>query len=513
MMKRSILILFFVLSATFFSKGQQLNPDQLKNSLVRVVVKVNDKESKVLTGFVWKTPNQIVTSLHGMSKTGSIQVRYLNDAWRNVKIKKIYQKADLVLLEVIPGQAAVPIGVAPINNFHIGPIKFGTDVYAFGFNSGAQGSSSRILKKGDVSPETLNSLIPSKDKAALAKIGFPALDLNILYLEGSLLPGFSGAPVFDGQGRLIGVGDGGLEKGASNVSWIIPAKYLTDLENSTVTALPPNFETLSQLFSADVRIETSAENIENIEEQLMGKSAVEVITADDFEFYFTKNRSLYEMMETSDDAENLSKFAGELESIFKVNLDYEAMSFNIFEDINNGVILAVPEEQNLVYSEEDEVFEVISDDDDGISITHFGIKDDFSETDFDEILTTLGDLINTDLAESFEISGFTIDNEYSYSLDFGSDRKVAWILSTSDESYTDEEGHTYEIFVYMTVLMGSEKTFISMASIPIPTDIIEMAGEIDQIDCNDPGEYSEYCEYIAKIFKIFSATHLTTFAY
>jgi hypothetical protein len=347
----------------------------------------------------------------------------------------------------------------------------------------------------------------------LAKIGFPALDLNILYLEGSLLPGFSGAPVFDGQGRLIGVGDGGLEKGASNVSWIIPAKYLTDLENSTVTALPPNFETLSQLFSADVRIETSAENIENIEEQLMGKSAVEVITADDFEFYFTKNRSLYEMMETSDDAENLSKFAGELESIFKVNLDYEAMSFNIFEDINNGVILAVPEEQNLVYTEEDEVFEVISDDDDGISITHFGIKDDFSETDFDEILTTLGDLINTDLAESFEISGFTIDNEYSYSLDFGSDRKVAWILSTSNESYTDEDGLTYEIYVYMTVLMGSDKTFISMASIPVPTEFIELAGEIEQINCNDPGEYSQYCEFMAKVFKTFSATHLTTFAY
>lgn len=513
-MKKTVLILIFVLSAIFYSEGQQVDPNQIKNSLVRVKVKTNGGKDKVMTGFVWKNPDQVVTSLHGMSKNGSIEVLYMNQAWRKVKIKKVYQRADLVLLEVLPNQAQLPDGVIPIKNFNVAPIKMGTEVYAFGFNGGAKGASSRNLKKGSLSPaETLENLVPDKDLNALKIIGFPALNLDIFYLEGSLLPGFSGAPVFDAQGRLIGVGDGGLEKGASNVSWIIPAKYLTDLENSTVTALPSDFEALSPLFSADVIIETSEENTENGEKEFLEQNYEDPLMADDFEFYFTKNRSLYEMMETSDDTENLVKFAEELEGIFKVSLDYEGMNFNIFEDINNGVILAVPEDQNLVYSEEDEVFEVISEDDDGISIIHFGIKDDFSETDFADVLTTLRDLINTDLAESFEISGFTIDNEYSYSSDFGSDRKVAWILSTSNESYTDEDGLTYEIYVYMTVLMGSDKTFISMASIPVPTEFIELAGEIEQINCNDPGEYSQYCEFMAKVFKTFSATHLTTFAY
>jgi len=71
----------------------------------------------------------------------------------------------------------------------------------------------------------------------LARIGFPALDLHILYLEGSLLPGYSGSPVFDPNGRLVGVGDGVLEKGASYMSWIIPAKYLAELESSTSSSL------------------------------------------------------------------------------------------------------------------------------------------------------------------------------------------------------------------------------------------------------------------------------------
>lgn len=512
-MKKAAIFLLLYMSISLISNGQEFDPEQIKNSLVRVVVTVSDKESKVLTGFVWKNPNQVVTSLHGMSKTGSIKVLYMNEAWRKVKIKKVFQKADLVLLEVLPGEPAVPIGVAPINNFHVGPIKWRSEVFAFGYNSGAKGASSRILKKGSISPETLDYLIPNKDRAALAKIGFPALDLNILYLEGSLLPGFSGAPVFDAQGRLIGVGDGGLEKGASNVSWIIPAKYITELENSTVATLPANFETLTQLFSADVRIETASENVEIVEEKLLKTTSAEVIEADDFEFYPTKNRSLIEMVETSDDPENLMKFADELEGDIKITLNYEAMRFNIFEDINNGVILAIPEEEYLIYNNEEEAFEVTSGIEDGMNIYHYGLKDDFSTTDFGELLTAVGDIINSNFAERFGLSGFEIDEEYSYSLDFGPERKIAWVLSTANEGITGQDGLTYVVYVYMTVLMSSEKTFFSIATIPIPAEFIVLVQEMDGLDCNNPGIYGAHCEYMAKVFKTFSATHLTTFSY
>ena len=97
-MKKATQIFLILMSFSFFSKGQQFDPDQIKNSLVRVVVTINERESKVLTGFVWKTPNQVVTSLHGMSKTGSIKVLYMNQAWRKVKIKKVYQKLNFNIL-------------------------------------------------------------------------------------------------------------------------------------------------------------------------------------------------------------------------------------------------------------------------------------------------------------------------------------------------------------------------------------------------------------------------------
>lgn len=93
--------------------ARQFNPDNVKNALVKVVVSTNNNASNALTGFVWKSPNQIVTSLHGMSRTGDIRVLYQGQAWRKAKIKKVLQKADLVLLELLEGENLHLLQVLP----------------------------------------------------------------------------------------------------------------------------------------------------------------------------------------------------------------------------------------------------------------------------------------------------------------------------------------------------------------------------------------------------------------
>ena len=175
--------------------------------------------------------------------------------------------------------------------------------------------------------------------------------------------------------------------------------------------------------------------------------------------------------------------------------------------------LAIPEEQELIYSNEEEAFQVVSGIDDGFNIYHIGLKDDFSETDFDELLTSVGALINANFAERYGLSGFTIDEEYSYTLDFGPDRKIAWVLSAANEGITGQDGLTYVVYVYMTVLMSSEKTFMSIATIPIPAEFIILTATLGGLDCTNPGIYGQQCGYMEKVFETFSATHLTTFAY
>lgn len=511
------LVLSFLLS--FKIAAGQFDPDKVKNALVKVIVPVQNNTSNALTGFVWKTPNQVVTSLHGMSRSGDIRILYQGQAWRKARIKKVLQKADLVLLELIEGQAPPPSTVIPISQFNTSKVKFGTDVFAIGYNGGATGSSSRQMKKGFVNPETLSHLIPKKDKEALAKIGFPALDLNILYLEGSLLPGFSGAPVFDAQGKLIGIGDGGLEKGASNVSWIIPAGYLTELENSSTNSLPNGFENLSQLFSAEAIIESPSNNPTSIKSNKLilsgsGTATTNIapVKAIGFEFYPTKNRSLTDMIESSDDPENLLMLSDEFELDMNIQLDYEAMRFDIYEDINTGVVIAVPEGNSLTYNPAEEAFQAINPDNNDMQLYFFGVQNDFSQTNFEELLGAVGEIINQNFAMRFGVSGFTIDTDYSLWNEFEGGRKIAWILSLGNEYLMGQDGLQYGLYVYMTILMTEEKTFMSIATIPVPAEVVALALS-SGMDCNNPGIFAEYCDYFNKVFKTFSAAHLLNFAY
>lgn len=499
--------------------ARQFDPDNVKNALVKVVVAVNNNSSNALTGFVWKNPNQIVTSLHGMSRTGDIRILYQDQAWRKAKIKKVLQKADLVLLELVEGQSPPPSGVVPIDQYNRSKIKFGTDVFALGYNGGATGSSSRQMKKGYVNPETLRNLIPKKDKDALERIGFPALDLNILYLEGSLLPGFSGAPVFDAQNKLIGIGDGGLEKGASNVSWIIPASYLTELENSSTNVLPSGFENLTQLFSAAAIIESPSTNPTSFDSNKMilsGSGSITTNTAPikaiGFEFHPTKNRSLTDMIESSDDPENLLKLSDEFELDMNIQLDYEAIRFDIYEDISNGVVVAVPEGMALTYNPNEEAFQVINPDNNDMQLYFYGVQNDFSQTNFEELLAQVGQIINQNFAMRYGVSGFTIDTDYSVWNEYQGGRKIAWILSLGNEYLMGQDGLQYGLYVYMTILMTEEKTFLAIATIPVPVEMVALAITTG-IDCNNPGIFAEYCDYFNKMFKTFSAAHLVNFAY
>jgi len=512
-----ILSLLIAISGTIFS--QSFDPSVIKNSLVRVKVTVdaNAKKYNVCTGFVWKNPNQVVTSLHAMRPGAPIQVLYLNEAWRKAKIVKFLLKADLVLLEILPDEKPVPAGVVPITSFSTQPIKFGTEIFAMGYNNGASGSSSRTLKKGYVDPENLGNLVPNTDKAALEKIGFPALDLPILYLEGSLLPGYSGSPVFDPQGRLIGIGDGGLEKGASNVSWLIPAKYLTELENAPVSStLPSNFPDMSLLFSAEMVEESSlqaqagsGEEVVSSMEEEYGFAEYEPVSSSNFEFWPTKNRSLDEMAETSDDPATLYSITDYIES-FNVKLDYDYLRFDIFEDINYGVILAVPEAEYFYYDEENGYFQVDYSENLNVDLFYMGVTGDYSQTDFQQMIGQVLEIVPPIIQNQWAVEGFTINEEFSTWREIDQYRKIANILMVSEDFEDGEFGGLSKVYLYLTILMSHDKSFMSVASFCMSDEQLSNAAT-NGVDCLN--YTSDDCDYFESLIKVFCAAHLTTFAY
>jgi hypothetical protein len=79
--------------------------------------------------------------------------------------------------------------------------------------------------------KTLRDIVPDSVAQTLTG-GSPSLDLDVDSIEGHLLPGHSGAPIFDGHQKVVAIADGGLENGAVAISWGIPVNNLNQLAAS-----------------------------------------------------------------------------------------------------------------------------------------------------------------------------------------------------------------------------------------------------------------------------------------
>ncbi|MFY0598618.1 MAG: trypsin-like peptidase domain-containing protein [Cyclobacteriaceae bacterium] len=514
-MKRLLITINFILICLISSA--QFDPNQLGKSLIKVVV-TKDSKSGVFSGFVWGNRSQVITSLHGMKEGGTITILFgtkgaLGDpsGIRKASILKTHQDSDLVLLQI--EGTPLPQSVIPLKDYVTEKVPFGKTIYALGYNNGQRGKTTRTLKKGYVNPETLESLLPPADLESVSAAKVPAIDLEILYLDGSLLPGYSGSPVVNELGQLIGIGDGGLENGASNVSWVIPAKFISDLENSSTSNLPSGFAKADQAFSAEVTIDTQGE-IETLEdfedmEEVYAESHMG-FEFEDFSFYSTKKRSFQEMLETTVDQNNMESFMSDFREL-NIQVDYDFLKFDIYEDIVEGVVIAIPDLFNIEAYEDEGYFSV--DFEDGYtSLSYSAAKGDFNGVHINDIYL---DLIEP-IVESYEGNyGVTmvVDEERSYFIEVDDYHQIAYISLDSEESFIDTDGYENRITAYMNVLLSNDKVFKSMASAPLPLVIFDSVIDNGGIDCIEGYDDSELvCDYFENIMWAFSAAHLTTFA-
>jgi hypothetical protein len=505
MTKRLLLILTLIYVSIISSA--QFDPKFAQKSLVKVMVTANGKAG-VCSGFVWKKGEWIVTSLHAMKPGGEIQVQYLDQFWRSATIIKVNIEADLVLLQISGG--GVPAGVTALQAYSSKTLNFGDEIVAIGYNSGSKGSSTRSMKKGFVNPETLHTLVPASDRKKIETSGLPSIDLEIIYLDGSLLPGYSGSPAYDKNGALIGIGNGGLEGGASNVSWIIPAKFLSDLENSPLTSLPANFAKIAQHFSAEVQVTVTTDDPSKIEDAF----ALEYKSYDggDFLFYYTKTRTLEEMYSSSYDPGNIDKIINEFQEN-KLYLDYDVMSYDIYEDANNGIVVAIPEGQLFAY---DDTYRIFYTDMTGFpqgyyfSLKFEGIKGNFSYQTIEQ--TSIELVNNISISQGGLTGGFTPDLDYTYTNRIDNTSSIAYIGLIGNNPYPNVDNTMVVKVLYITLLQDEEKAFYSIAELIVPVEASSYAMN-SGIDCvNNYSLSSDYCDYFESYSQIMCGAHLTTFA-
>lgn len=311
--------------------GAQPDMRTLEAKVVRVTV-----GRSAASGFLWGRRNQVVTSLHtflqGAGATPTIRVTCFGGGVQQIAaatVTRVYAAADLVLLtterELTGCAAFVPADA------YVAKPAFDATLYTWGFHAGATGGTSRKMTKAAANPEVLNSILHEPVKTEMRSFNIPDVTLPIYYVQGGLLPGYSGAPVVDGSNRLVGIVDGGLDNGASDYNWVIPVenvgRLMASQEGLPRKSLPNNL-----LYSSGL-VEAAGSTIPRF-----GTAGQE------YQFVKTKTRSLGQLASTSS-TPFLTQFLNWGTTRGVSRTISENTLFDLYEDPRRNLIIAIPSGQ------------------------------------------------------------------------------------------------------------------------------------------------------------------------
>ena len=268
------------------------------------------------SGFIWSDSSYAVTSLHVVDGQNRITAHYVNAngniiASSKAVVKKVLKESDLVLLRLEKPLSRAPLSI----NTSLPTVKQSLDALGFPLNIAGYSSTEVKVRFGG---NQLHSILPQK---VLNNIrDYPSITTQILNLEGNIVPGLSGAPIIDDDGKVIGIVDGGLENGAIGICWGIPASHLQRLSKSTVTQLPRSAG-IPELFAADLKADVG-------QTQFVGKIRLTKL----------RSRTFQQLAATADDQLGLVQLANSFSSFNPYYFRYD-----IYQDMKSGATIVVPE--------------------------------------------------------------------------------------------------------------------------------------------------------------------------
>jgi hypothetical protein len=312
----------------FFSYSYCAIKDEITKTIVRV-----QSGNKVSTGFFWRDGKTVVTTLHSLESTNNIEIWVPKiHSWKDATLIKTFRDADLILLRISNYASNEYISEQYKS-------KPQTDLRCFtiGYYQGNPNYIDRDFTVGLFEGNTLSDFLPGPLRPEIEALGFPSLSAEIVYLKGNLLHGFSGAPILDFEGKLIGIADGGLENGAASISWCISAIYISNLENSVENVPELNSKRINTLFAS--------------EECTNKDSDHDYFVLDHYKFIKIKTRTFDQLDLTGkySIADNLG--LNQLVSGFSNFFNVKSFTYDIYIEEISGATIALP--SGLVLTNED----------------------------------------------------------------------------------------------------------------------------------------------------------------
>jgi hypothetical protein len=199
--------------------------------------------NKISTGFRVEGEDGIITALHGVVGCKSITA-YSDDIYSDSKgVNNRFEKLEIIKVDIEHDVALLWRDDLKIENVLAGGLKKYSsdfpkkqeDLYVTGYPDGVS-KQDFLLEIKVTDYDQLTYRIPDNQKPAkdgLLERKSPNLKTEVLYLQASVRPGHSGAPLFTSDKQVYGVVNGGLDMGRIGVSWAI---RLSDIEWEKVEA-------------------------------------------------------------------------------------------------------------------------------------------------------------------------------------------------------------------------------------------------------------------------------------
>jgi S1-C subfamily serine protease len=325
---KPLLLLILLVLAGRPACGQAVPAAQIevvKQSVVKITASQCDTGDRIATGFTWRDTDTAVTAWHVVAGCRNLTVYYQGaKVSRRAHIVKLRRYADLALLSVDNAPPTPPLVEETID------LPVNTDLETLGFPlKTANISSTRLdLRLGGSKLSEIVTDAALQDH--IAQLGFPSLDLRIVPIEGHLLPGLSGAPIFDSAGKVVAIGDGGLANGAAGISWGIPASELHDLVSSSDVVGQQSPGTAGSAIRAAGLFASESEA------SVQGK-----ITCSGVELTKIRTASFSQIAASTDDALGLQQMV----NYFNVNP--AGFTFDIYQHLSSGATVVIPSNVSL----------------------------------------------------------------------------------------------------------------------------------------------------------------------
>lgn len=291
-------------------------------SVVEVVAARCSHGDRGGSGFFWGSKSSVVTALHVISGCQSVRVRYLDQGEFAVRAVRFDAARDIaeLRLETTP-QAPV---LSRINK------KVSVDeplsVIGYQFSIPTADAFTVHVTPATVDHGTLREMLPGAQHSSAQSIGLN-LDTRIVRVQPGVQPGASGAPVVNGNGELVGLGEGRLSSTVGTIGWITRVEYLTALGSRSWQRLQdvPDMSG-AYLSGQDLTSATTS-------------SDGDAVQCGDLMLRFRWRRTLSEITKTHNDPDGLREITKNASGI---GLTLDSLAFRIWYEETTGGYIAIP---------------------------------------------------------------------------------------------------------------------------------------------------------------------------